>query len=396
MKSILIVDDKTENLYLLQALLQGKGYRVQTAANGEEALAAARAEAPDLVITDILMPVMDGFTLCREWRQDASLAPIPFVFYTATYTEKHDEEFALGLGADLFLVKPMEPDAMIAEIERILARGPSSRRTPAAGAAQSDEAYLRQYNEVLVHKLEDKVADMERANAELRALDMMKNTLLMNVTHELRTPLLVVKGYAELIGSGRSGPITETISHQCVAMRNNVDRLLHTISNLIFLADPASAEKTRSVETLDLGEVLEIAIECVRMKAGEKGVEVRREGEPITLKGDRNELLTAVFNLLDNAVKFTPGGGIVTVSTGREAGTARVVVADTGIGIAAEEQQRIFENFYQVDSSTTRRSGGLGLGLGIVRTIAERHGGRIELASATGKGSTFTLILSAG
>jgi len=107
---ILIVDDKEENLYLLETLLKGNGYKVVTAKDGVEAINRLKEEPIDMIVSDILMPKMDGFQLCRECKKDDSLKKIPFIFYTATYTEKKDEEFALGLGAEKFIIKPQEPE----------------------------------------------------------------------------------------------------------------------------------------------------------------------------------------------------------------------------------------------------------------------------------------------
>ena len=116
MALVLIVDDNAQSAYMLRTLLRGHGYRVESAENGAEALAAAARERPDLVISDILMPVMDGFALCRAWKGDEALRAIPFVFYTATYTDPKDEQLALGMGAARFIVKPSEPDRFMAAI----------------------------------------------------------------------------------------------------------------------------------------------------------------------------------------------------------------------------------------------------------------------------------------
>src|SRR5215213_348598 len=113
MAKILVVDDNETDRYMLQVLLTTHGYEVAVAANGAEALETARRDRPDMIITDIMMPIMDGFSLCREWKGDAQLQAIPFVFYTATFTDPRDEEFALGLGADRFIIKPTEPDVFI-------------------------------------------------------------------------------------------------------------------------------------------------------------------------------------------------------------------------------------------------------------------------------------------
>jgi two-component system cell cycle sensor histidine kinase/response regulator CckA len=166
MPNALIVDDHEENAYLLQALLSANGYRVQTASNGAEALSLARREPPDVIISDVLMPVMDGFSLCRECKRDGALAAIPFVFYTATYTDPKDEQLALSLGADLFLVKPAEPEALGEAVQRLLqCRQP--RAAAAVAPAAGEEAYLRQYNETLVRKLEHKLVELEHANRAL-------------------------------------------------------------------------------------------------------------------------------------------------------------------------------------------------------------------------------------
>ena len=112
MVNVIITDDQEQNRYLLEALLKGNGYAVRSASNGRDALNLARSSPPDLIISDILMPVMDGFTLCREWKNDDRLMSVPFIFFTATYTEPKDEAFGLSLGAKRYLVKPMEPELL--------------------------------------------------------------------------------------------------------------------------------------------------------------------------------------------------------------------------------------------------------------------------------------------
>ncbi len=171
MPKALVVDDVAENLYLLQSLLAGNGYEVATAKNGSEALEIARRSAPDLVISDILMPVMDGFTLCRKWKQDARLREIPFVFYTATYTEPKDEQLALSIGADLFIAKPAETDVFLKMIEEVLSRHRAREWRAQPGTPPAEAAFLKQYNEVLIHKLEDKLVQLENANKALAVKD---------------------------------------------------------------------------------------------------------------------------------------------------------------------------------------------------------------------------------
>ena len=164
---VLIVDDKYENLYLLRVLLSGQNYDVIEASNGKEALDLARQTPPDLIISDILMPVMDGFALCREWKIDSQLHSIPFIFYTATYTEAKDKEFSLSLGADLFLVKPLEPQVFLSEINHVLEQKRANDGPVENKADMNDDNFYRQYNVRLVHKLEDKLTEIEQKNNQL-------------------------------------------------------------------------------------------------------------------------------------------------------------------------------------------------------------------------------------
>src|SRR5262245_1200134 len=120
MSNILIVDDQVENLYLSKSLLEGHGYHVVEATNGAEALTLARRDPPSLIITDIMMPAMDGLAICKEWKIDEKLKDIPFIFYTATYTDPKDEELALSLGASRFIIKPVEPDEFISILRQVI------------------------------------------------------------------------------------------------------------------------------------------------------------------------------------------------------------------------------------------------------------------------------------
>lgn len=168
---VLIADDNPQNLRLLEAILDGGGYQVAAAANGAEALAQARKQPPCLVVSDILMPTMDGFALCREWQKDERLRSIPFVFCTATYTDERDRDFALGLGARCFLVKPEEPDALLRTIQTLVEKAqrpsPVPTRAPAEAPPEEDVGYLRQYNQALIRRLELKMQQEEKINRAL-------------------------------------------------------------------------------------------------------------------------------------------------------------------------------------------------------------------------------------
>lgn len=187
---ILLVDDIPSNLKLLEMLLGSQGHSTREAVNGQEALEAARRERPDLVISDILMPVLDGYSLCRAWMEDPALAGIPFIFYTATYQSDEDETFALSLGAAAFLRKPMEPDAFLLQVQDVVARTQAGEIRPPDPAPTDEGAFLKLYNERLVQKLDQRsqslarqVEELQQAETRLRlksfALDAAANGILI-------------------------------------------------------------------------------------------------------------------------------------------------------------------------------------------------------------------------
>lgn len=164
---ILIVDDREDNCYFLRKLLHGHGFDVEEAQHGAQALELARTHAPDLVISDLLMPVMDGHTLLHHWKCDEGLQGTPFMVYTATYTEPKDEKLALDMGADAFIVKPVEPEVLISRVREVLlaaSQSTGSVRVPAANEAVT----LKVYNEVLIAKLEKRSAQLEQRVSELK------------------------------------------------------------------------------------------------------------------------------------------------------------------------------------------------------------------------------------
>jgi PAS domain S-box-containing protein len=187
MTKLLVVDDNEQNRYLLQALLIRHGYDVIVAADGGEALEKARDNPPDMIITDILMPGMDGYALCRQWKRDEKLNEIPFVFCTATYTDPKDEQIALSMGAARFIRKPQEQQALLDMIEEVIEEHKAGRLTPSREPVLEETVYLKEYNEALIRKLEGKLVELESANASLeREVTERKRTEEALIASEIR------------------------------------------------------------------------------------------------------------------------------------------------------------------------------------------------------------------
>ncbi|HAZ27616.1 TPA: hypothetical protein DCY67_03215 [Candidatus Acetothermia bacterium] len=170
MSRVLVADADAQSLYMIQAMLEGNGHDVTAVANGALALEAARRDPPNLVISDILMPVMDGFALCRAWQADERLRDAPFVFYTATYTDPHDEELALSLGAARFIRKPEEPEVFLRLVREAISDAGAGRLRPRAAPPKDEATYLREYNDRLVARLEQKVVQLAISRRRLAAL----------------------------------------------------------------------------------------------------------------------------------------------------------------------------------------------------------------------------------
>lgn len=199
MRRALIVDDKEDNLYYLRALLGGYGYAVETAHHGAEALAIAHQAQPDVVVADLLMPVMDGYALLRRWKADPELKRIPFVVYTATYTSAEDERLVLDLGADAFIVKPAEPEDFMARI-RLVANESSAPPVPPRAPVADETGLLQQYNAVVVHKLEQKLAEQEAMHRAL-AHEVAVRKEMAAIQHAILDALPALVGLIDAAGT---------------------------------------------------------------------------------------------------------------------------------------------------------------------------------------------------
>ena len=198
---ILAVDDRSDDLYLLQKMLEGKGFEVIPATNGKEALEKIKESTPDLVISDILMPKMDGYQLLKEMKSAKKTREVPFVFYTATYTSKKDEKFAYSLGASRFIIKPQEPETFIEIINKAVKDHGEGILTSSKPTIETGEVYLKEYNERLVQKLEDKVTELATAN---ETIDRSR-TFLKALLESLRDGMIYVDLHGEIGLTNKKG-----------------------------------------------------------------------------------------------------------------------------------------------------------------------------------------------
>jgi signal transduction histidine kinase/DNA-binding response OmpR family regulator len=250
-----------------------------------------------------------------------------------------------------------------------------------------------------VEQLEESNKKLAGVNEELKELDRVKSDLLANVSHELRTPLTAIKGYTDYMLERKLGAISDKQEKGLLVVQRNMERLARTINALLDFSRLDLGRVTLNIHPFQLPALIDHILLNLRSELEKKGlslaVSVDAALPPVI--GDREKISAVLENLIINAVKFTPEGGRLTVSAGRLAGatrpTAELRVADTGIGIPADQVERIFQRFHQVDASSTRRFGGVGLGLAIVKSILEAHGSPIDVASEVGRGTEFRFTL---
>lgn len=480
---ILVADDNADMRDYVSRLLR-EHWDVESVADGHQALDAMRKRPPDLVVSDVMMPGLDGFGLLRHVRQDPALRATPFLLLSARAGQEAASE-GLGAGADDYLVKPFTARDLLVRVGARLA----AARQAAAVDAQRTNLYsafvqapfpvvvLRGPNHVLeaantavleawgksariigmpllealpeirdqrfpelldqvfrtgtpyhgreeLARLPDGAGEvfftyvyapirgvgggvegvmvcafdvteqiLARREAEREA--RAKDEFLATMSHELRTPLNAMLGWAKML---RDGPRDASrLDRGLDVILRNVRAQERLIGDLLDVSRITSGKLRLNVKPTDVVAVLCAAMDVVRPAAAAKGVilnvEMDRAAEPIQADPDR--LQQIVWNLMTNAIRFTPAGGVVTLGAAKTSeGRLRLRVADTGVGIAAEHLPHVFERFRQVDSSTTRKHGGLGLGLAIVRHLAEAHGGSVSVESdGPGRGSTFNVDL---
>jgi signal transduction histidine kinase len=379
----LLVDDLEENLLALEALLRREGLELLKARSGPEALELLLVHDFALALLDVQMPRMDGFELAELMRGTERTRRVPIIFLTAVATDDRRRFRGYEAGAVDFLIKPVAPHVLRSKAEVFF----ELCRQRQEVARQRDE--LRRSAEERERLLERE----KQAREQAEAATLAKDQFLSVVSHELRAPLNAILGYNRML---RGNPKdSELLNKTCDIIDRNARLQLQLIEDILDTARVIRGKLRVDMRPIDIASVVNDALEVVRPAAEAKGVELRAPGlarEAFT--GDPMRLQQVVWNLLSNAIKFTPKGGRVELRVERDAERFRIIVSDTGKGIEPAFLPYVFDRFYQADSSSTRRHGGLGLGLALVKSLVELHGGEIRAESeGEGRGLTFTVTL---
>ncbi len=366
---ILVVDDNPATLYSTSRILKGAGFVVSEAATGEDGVENA-LKGVDAVVLDVNLPDINGFEVCKRLRAHSATARIPVIHLSATFVKDVDKVTGLEAGADGYLTHPVEPPVLIATINAFLrARSAEEQR--------------------------EKLLISERAaRAEAEKANRLKDDFLATLSHELRTPLNAIVGWSQLLRNGRAD--SETMVEGLEAIERNAKAQNQLIADLLDVSRITSGKLRLDVQPLDPTAVVDGALDAVRHAAAAKDIEISRivDSSALTVSGDPNRLQQVLWNLLNNAVKFTPRGGKIVVTLQRVNSHVEIAVSDNGDGMGPELLPHVFERFQQGDATTTRTHGGLGLGLSIVKHLVEMHGGTVVASSpGIGRGSTFVVKL---
>ncbi|MEO7327998.1 MAG: hybrid sensor histidine kinase/response regulator [Minicystis sp.] len=374
MPRILHIEDDPANRLLVRKLLQSAGYEVIDAADGLEGVRLALANPPDLVLVDLNIPGLDGFEVALRLRGEPSLAGVPIVAITA----EGDRDTSLAVGCDGFLQKPIDARSFSKVIERYL-KGAREVAPPGAKSAR-----LMEQSQRIVAHLEEKVAELSRANARLRELDAARSEFYRNISHELATPMTPIVGYVKLLKDEELGPLNKPQQKALRAMDDCVRRLRSLIDNLIDVTGLETGSMRFISVDYDFLDTTRRALAAVADRLDNEKITLVEElpRGPLSGWGDAGRLQRAMLQLLENAAKFTPSGGAVGVRVSRlPSGHYELCVADSGPGVRPDRLHRIFEPFFQVDGSVTREHGGVGVGLAIARRTARGLGGDVRVES---------------
>ncbi|WP_308924718.1 response regulator [Janthinobacterium sp. J1-1] len=433
---ILIVEDSPTQAERLRRLIQSLHYNARVAANGQLALAAIRERKPHLVLSDIVMPEMNGYDLCRAIKADPTLRDIPVILVTSLNDPK-DIIRGIECGADNFIRKPYAEDYLLNRISHMLMNqklrknqnveigialylgdqkhfinaerqqildlliSTYEQAVQVNGELQARERQVIELNMRLAHhaaELETTNREIALKNLELAEASRMKSAFIANMSHELRTPLNAIIGFTGALLMKLPGPLTADQDKQLTTIRASARHLLSLINDILDVAKIEAGKLTLSIEPVPCHDLIAEVAETLRPLAQQKGLllEVDAGEQKVVIDTDRRALTQILINLLNNAIKFTEQGSVRISLARREEDGALVTemsITDSGAGIKEEDQAKLFQAFSQLDSTSTRHVEGAGLGLYLCQNLANAIGGALFFNSDYGQGSTFTLAL---
>lgn len=360
---IMVVEDDFALLEGIRELLELTEYRVVAASNGVEALALLNRHRPDLIVSDIMMPEMDGYEFHKNVRDRVELLTVPFIFLTAR-GEKVDIRRGKSLGADDYITKPFDDEDLLVAIEAKLARWQSLRE-----------------------KQDEEIADL-------------KHKILLTLSHEFRTPLTYIINYAEILDLGDEDLSSEDFSEFMQGIRRGAIRLNTLVEDFLALVELQTGEALqayyyRRTRIEDPAAWLRIQAKLSETSAREAQLELVLD-VPDDLPSfviDEAYISNAIRRLMDNAIKFsTEKSKTIRFSAKEVNGEVLIQVEDEGVGISEDEIGNLFNIFHQIDRAKSEQQG-TGSGLAIVKGIVEIHGGRIEVESQPAVGSTFKVYI---
>lgn len=362
--TVLLVEDDLMQRELLAHVVRGHGYEVVACADGEEALRYMRSMVPDVVLSDIVMPRVDGIDLCRAIKRDYTLSYVPVILMSAL-SEKHHMMQGIKAGANEFLAKPVDPQ----------------------------EVGLRLRNAIHAKRLFE---DLRENYFRLRETEALRDKLTHMIVHDMRSILMGISGNAELLSMSAGGKLTDKESGYLDRIMTNTFALVEMISTVLDVSRMESGSMPLYISNVDIREVVKRGLELLGLQPPHARLSVHMPREPVVVPCDPEILCRVVTNLVANALKYTEGleDGHISVSVEQGPGKAVLSVSDNGPGIPAEDQARIFDKYVQARSrlgAGKRHSSGMGLYF--CKLAMEAHGGGIRVESQAGRGATFVLEL---
>jgi signal transduction histidine kinase len=385
--SILIVDDRPENLLALEAILGRLGLNLVRANSGREALKAMLDQDFALVLMDIAMPGLDGYETAELIRKHERLRLTPIIFLTANNQADTHVFKGYSVGAVDYLFKPLVPEILLSKVN-VFVELYQNRQMLKEQAAE-----LRRSYEEMEQRVLERTSDLAAAKLEAETINRMKDEFLATLSHELRTPLNAILGWTHLLESGKRDEAT--VAHATRVIRNSAQAQAQLVTHILDVSRIISGKLSLHLSEVDLRTVIDNTLDTLQPATVAKGITIctKYDGRS-TLIADQDRLQQVMWNVLSNAIKFTPKAGRIDVEMSATPQDVRLTIADNGVGIDPDFLPRVFDHFSQADASQSRAHRGLGLGMAIVRHLVEMHGGVVSVESAgKDQGTTVSVIL---